>query len=107
MLRIPAAMQFLATSSLACALIAIPLAAQQQVASAQDLNRLSIEELAQIKVTSVSKTEEPLSRAAAAIYVITQDAIRRSGATTLPEILRLAPNLYVARQDANTYAITA
>ena len=93
--------------SFACALLALPIAAQLQIASAQDLNRLSIEELAQIKVTSVSKTEEPLSEAAAAIYVITQDAIRRSGAQTLPEILRLAPNLYVARQDANTYAITA
>src|SRR4051794_2064600 len=84
-------------------LAAVPLVAQQQVASAQDLNKLSIEELAQIKVTSVSRTEEPLNQAAAAIYVITQDAIRRSGAVSLPEILRLAPNLQVARSDANTY----
>ena len=52
-------------------LAAPPLVAQQQVAFAQDLGRLSIEELAQIKVTSVSKTEEPLNEAAAAIFVIT------------------------------------
>lgn len=58
-------------------------------------------------MTSVSKTAEPLNRAAAAIYVITAEDIRRSGATSIPEILRLAPNLHVARLDANTYAITA
>ncbi|HET8796454.1 MAG TPA: TonB-dependent receptor, partial [Thermoanaerobaculia bacterium] len=84
-----------------------PALAQQQIASAEDLRRLSIEELAQIKVTSVSKTEEPLNQAAAAVFVITQDAIRRSGANSLPEVLRLAPNLHVARLDANTYAISA
>jgi iron complex outermembrane receptor protein len=85
-----------------------PLLAQTQIASlGDDLNRLSIQELAQIKVTSVSKTEEPLNEAAAAIFVITQEAIRRSGANSVPEILRLAPNLQVARLDANTYAITA
>ncbi len=90
------------------AIAATPLAGQQQqVASAEDLRRLSIEELTQIKVTSVSKTEEPLNLAAASIYVITEDAIRRSGATSIAEILRLAPNLQVAKLDANTYAITA
>jgi iron complex outermembrane recepter protein len=92
---------------LVVSLVASPLSAQQQVASAEDLRRLSIEELAQIKVTSVSKTEEPLSLAAASIFVITGDAIRRSGANNIAEILRLAPNLQVARLDANTYAITA
>src|SRR5689334_3208970 len=90
------------------AIAVTPLAGQpQQVASAEDLRRLSIEELTQIKVTSVSKTEEPLNLAAASIYVITEDAIRRSGATSIAEILRLAPNLQVAKLDANTYAITA
>jgi len=84
-----------------------PVSAQEQVASAHDLRRLSIEELAQIKVTSVSKVAEPLNQAAAAVFVITNDAIRRSGANSIPEVLRLAPNLHVARLDANTYAITA
>lgn len=87
--------------------IAVPLLAQTQVASTRDLSRLSIEELAQIKVTSVSKVEQPLSQAAAAVFVITGEAIRRSGANSIPEALRLAPNLQVARLDANTYAITA
>ena len=72
-----------------------------------ELSRLSIEELANIDVASVSKTAQPLSDAAAAIYVITHDDIVRSGATNLPDILRLAPNLQVARITAATYAISA
>jgi iron complex outermembrane receptor protein len=87
--------------------LAASLSAQEQIASARDLRRLSIEELAQIKVTSVSKVAEPLNQAAAAVFVITNDAIRRSGANSIPEVLRLAPNLQVARLDANTYAVTA
>jgi iron complex outermembrane recepter protein len=75
--------------------------------SVEDLRGLSIEELANIPVTSVSKSTEPLSDAAAAIYVISHDDIIRSGATTIPEILRLAPNLEVAQLNASTYAISA
>ena len=71
------------------------------------LQEMSIEQLGNIEVTSVSKEPEPLSDAPAAIYVITHDEIARSGATTLPEILRLAPNLEVAQVSANSYAITA
>ena len=97
-------------AALAFALLAIcpaSLSAQEQIASTDDLRRLSIEELAQIRITSVSKVAEPLNQAAAAVFVITNDAIRRSGANSIPEVLRLAPNLHVARLDANTYAITA
>ena len=72
-----------------------------------DLADLSIEELARIKVTSASKREEPLSEAATALYVITSDDIVESGATALPEILRLAPNLQVQQIDASQYAISA
>jgi len=68
---------------------------------------LSLEELSNLVVTSVSRRAEPLGEAAASIYVITAEQIRRSGATTLPEALRLAPNLHVARADANQYAISA
>ena len=68
---------------------------------------MDIEDLANIRVTTVSKKEEPLSQAAASIYVITNEAIRRSGAYTLPEVLRLAPNLLVAKMDSNRYAISA
>jgi iron complex outermembrane receptor protein len=86
---------------------AAPLATPFQVATISDLNVLSLEELSNIEVTSVSKAPERLGEAPAAIYVITREDIRRSGATSLPEALRLAPNLEVARQNAASYAITA
>ncbi|MUI15323.1 TonB-dependent receptor [Massilia dura] len=72
-----------------------------------DLAELSLEDLSKIRVTSVSKRDEPLSDATASIYVITAESIRRSGAASLPEALRLAPNIQVARIDARNYAITA
>ena len=71
------------------------------------LRDMSIDELANVDVTSVLKTPERLGDAAAAIYVITHDDIMRSGATTLPEILRMAPNLQVAVINGYSYAITA
>ena len=80
-------------------------------ASAQDvpsnLTNLSIEDLGNIDITSVSKVSEPLSTAPAAIYVITHDEIIRSGAVSIPEILRLAPNLQVARISNTNWAISA
>jgi iron complex outermembrane receptor protein len=75
--------------------------------SVEELGRLSIEDLAHFEVTSVTKAPEPLSRAAASVYVITAEDIIRSGATTLPEVLRLAPNLEVARLNAYNWAVTA
>ncbi|WP_116090108.1 TonB-dependent receptor plug domain-containing protein [Sphingomonas crusticola] len=75
--------------------------------SMQDLSALSIDELANLNVSSVSKSSEALRDAPAAIFVITHDDIVRSGATTIPEILRLAPNLYVAQMSASQYTITA
>jgi outer membrane receptor protein involved in Fe transport len=72
-----------------------------------DLTSKSIEELMNIRVTSVSKTEQALSRAASAIFVITPDAIRRSGATNIPDLLRMVPGLDVARSDANSWAVSA
>lgn len=68
---------------------------------------LSLEQLADIVVTSVSRREERLADAAASVFVISAEDIRRSGATSLPEALRLAPNLQVARINAHQYAITA
>lgn len=75
--------------------------------TARSLVDLSLEQLSNIVVTSVSRRDEPLSGAAASIYVITAEDIRRSGAASLPEALRLAPNLQVARADASQYAISA
>lgn len=72
-----------------------------------DLSRLSLEELAMVEVTSVSRRPQSLADAAAAIYVITAEDIRRSGARSLPEALRLAPNLNVQRVNAADYAISA
>jgi iron complex outermembrane recepter protein len=78
--------------------------AQQQLAQLADF---SLEQLAQIKVTSASRREERLVEAPASIYVINADDIRRSGATTIGEALRLAPNLQVLRGDTNQYLIGA
>jgi iron complex outermembrane recepter protein len=78
--------------------------ANNQVAS---LANMSLEELGNIQVTSVSKKAERLADTAATIYVITADAIRRAGARSLPEALRLAPNLQVAQINSNQYAISA
>ncbi|HEY3949571.1 TonB-dependent receptor plug domain-containing protein [Phenylobacterium sp.] len=71
------------------------------------LKDFSLEDLTNLTVTSVSKHAEPLSQAPASVFVITAEDIRRSGATSLPEALRLAPNLEVARINAGQYAITA
>jgi iron complex outermembrane receptor protein len=73
----------------------------------QGLKDLSIEELSNIEITSVSKRDEKLSDAPTSVFVITSEDIRRSGATSLAEALRLAPNLQVARVSANEYAISA
>jgi iron complex outermembrane receptor protein len=75
--------------------------------SARDLADLSIEELSNIEVTSVSRRPESLAQSAASIYVITAEDIRRSGATSLPEALRLAPNLEVGRFSSSGYTISA
>jgi iron complex outermembrane recepter protein len=86
---------------------AASIAAEPLLAQAGDLADLSLEELGNIPITSVSKRPEPLAEAPASVFVITGEDIRRSGANTLPEALRLAPNLQVARVDARNYAITA
>ena len=76
-------------------------AGAQLVASASDplteLSRMSLEQLANVEVTSVSKSAQPLSSAAASIYVITREEILRSGVLSIPEALRLAPNLQITQ----------
>jgi iron complex outermembrane receptor protein len=74
---------------------------------ASELSDLSLEQLSNVVVTSVSRQEERLAMAAASIYIISSSDIRRSGVRTFPEALRLAPNLQVARVDARNYAVTA
>lgn len=67
----------------------------------------SLEALVNQEVTSVSKKEEKASQAAAAVYVITNEDIRRSGATSVPEALRMAPGISVARSGASGWAVTS
>src|SRR4029077_379568 len=73
----------------------------------KDLAEKSIEDLMNMEVTSVSKKEQKLSSVAAAIFVITQEDIRRSAATNIPDLLRMVPGLDVAQINANTWAISA
>jgi iron complex outermembrane receptor protein len=72
-----------------------------------DLTAMSLADLAKVEVTSVSKTNEALQRAPAAIYVISHDDIVRSGVTSVPEALRLAPNLLVTQTSSSAYVIAA
>src|SRR5206468_3555673 len=69
------------------------------------LTRLSLEELGNTEVTTVSKEPVNVNRTPAAIYVINQEDIRRSGATSIPEVLRLVPGVEVSRIDSNKWAL--
>ena len=71
-----------------------------------DIKGTSLLELMNMKITSVSKTEERLSDAPAAAFVITREVIRRSGVTSIPEALRLAPGVHVARVGSHSWAIS-
>jgi iron complex outermembrane receptor protein len=73
----------------------------------KDLTSTSIEDLMNMEVTSASKKEQKLSQVAAAIFVITQEDIRGSGALSIPDLLRMVPGLDVAQINANTWAISA
>ncbi|HOY06152.1 MAG TPA: TonB-dependent receptor plug domain-containing protein, partial [Saprospiraceae bacterium] len=75
--------------------------------SPRELKKLSVEELMNIEVTSVSKSPEKLTEVASAIQVITNEDIRRSTVTRLPEALSLAPNLQVAQSNSHDWGITA
>ncbi|MDP4149721.1 MAG: TonB-dependent receptor [Bacteroidota bacterium] len=75
--------------------------------SPHSLKKLSLEELMDVEVISVSKRPEKLADAASAVQVITREDIRQSGAKTLTEALRLAPNLEVAKVNSSQWAISA
>ncbi|MCE3607154.1 TonB-dependent receptor [Massilia sp. P8910] len=92
---------------LAPLLLALPVFAQLSAFASDTMADMSIEDLANIEVTSVSKKPERLAAAAASVFVITAEDIRRSGAATVPEVLRLAPNLQVAQSSGYGYAISA
>jgi iron complex outermembrane recepter protein len=97
-------------SALCVTLISITCwAADPQVSAkkTQNLADMSIEELMNESVTSVSKKETKFAQSAAAIFVINQEDIRRSGLTSIPELLRMVPGINVARIDANKWAVSA
>src|SRR5262245_26726580 len=71
------------------------------------LKKLSFEELLDIEVTSVSRQPVRIGEAASAIQVLSQEDIRRSGATSIPEALRLAPNLQVAQVNSSQWAVSS
>src|SRR5205814_7695268 len=98
----------------AVAFCALVLRSSQLLAQTRDvlpsdlpIKRLSVEELMDIEVTSVSRAAEHLGEAPAAVAVLTSEDIRRSGATTVPEALRLVPGIHVARQTSNTWAVSS
>jgi len=91
-------------------LCGVPVWAGQQSSSAEHQDNvidLSMEDLLNIEITSVSKKAQLLSEAPAAIFVITSDDLRRSGATSIPDALRMVPGINVARIDSNKWAITS
>ena len=73
----------------------------------EELANLSLRDLLAVEVSSASRKLEPLSRTAAAIFVVSQEDIRRIGATNIPEALRIVPGLHVARIDSNKWAISS
>ena len=82
-------------------------AQQSSLPTQPDLSAKSLEDLMSIEVTSVSKKEQKLSEVAAAIFVITQEDIRRSGATNIPDLLRMVPGLDVGQINSNIWAVSA
>lgn len=97
-------------AGIACALAlaaALPCRSQDGQQKSADLANQSLEDLMNIEVTSVSRKEQKLSRTAAAVFVITQEDIRRSGATNIPDLLRMVPGMDVGEINGSTWAISA
>ena len=100
--------RFLSRKATTVAAISVLMATGQPCWAAHpSITALSLEELLSVEITSVSKKAEKASDAAAAVFVINQEDIKRSGATTLPEVLRMVPGLQVARIDANKWAVSS
>lgn len=75
--------------------------------NAAKLTDLTLEQLLQTEVVSAGKKPQKVDDTAAAIFVLTREDIRRSGMTSVPELLRLVPGLEVAQINANTWAISS
>jgi iron complex outermembrane receptor protein len=101
------ALRGVAASLLMVSLYSVPAAADSGSPSIGDLKQLNVEDLMNVEVTSVARHPQKLLGSASAIQVITQEDIRRSGATSIPEALRLADNLQVAQKNSHDWAISA
>ncbi|HEU5048372.1 MAG TPA: TonB-dependent receptor [Rickettsiales bacterium] len=99
-------MAFLLTSAL-CSLSEMAVAQESDLSNDSDLLNMSLQQLVNMDVTSVSKRDEKASQAPAALYVITQEDIRRSGMQSVPELLRMVPGLQVAQAGSNEWAIAS
>ena len=93
---------------LACGIVlGVPVHGSAQTAASEDLKRLTLEELMDIRVTVVNRQPEAVGTAAAAVAVITRDDIRRSGVTTIADALALADGVHVARLNNGSWSISA
>ena len=95
------------TAGLIVAIFALraPCAAAGEAGPRMDLRDLSLGELLQLRVTSAGRKDEPRAGGAAAAHVITAEDIRRSAATSIPDLLRSVPGLHVAQLNASTWAV--
>ena len=93
--------------AIVAALLLCSTPARAQELASLDLIDLSLEELMNVEVSLATRSEEPFFQTPAAVFVLTCEDIRRSGATSLPEALRLVPGVQVARADANKWAVSA
>jgi iron complex outermembrane receptor protein len=81
-------------------------AAQTDQTQQKDLSNLGLEELMNVKVTTASKEAQSLSGVPAAVYVVTQEQIRRSGATSIPEVLRAVPGVQIQQLSPSVYSVS-
>ena len=93
-------------AAVAAAWLAAPALAQRPTGG-DSLGDLDLEQLAQVRITSVSRAPETVGQATAAVFVVSREDIRRAGVTSLPEALRLAPGLQVVRLGAQSWSITS
>ncbi|MFP5229797.1 MAG: TonB-dependent receptor plug domain-containing protein, partial [Acidobacteriota bacterium] len=84
---------------------AVPLPSHEKQAGTAQLKSMSLEQLGNVEVTTVSKQPEEVWRTPAAIFVLTHDDIRRSGAKTIPDLLRLVPGVQVAQEQSDQWAV--
>jgi iron complex outermembrane receptor protein len=98
---------FMQTVTIETALLALAFLGAQTQKASPDLTSLQIEDLMNVNVTSASKKEQKISKVAAAIFVISEEDIRRSAAINIPDMLRMVPGLEVAQINPSTWAISA